>query len=130
VAARRGRPECRPPRRQRCRRTGAGTEHHVEVLLPFAVFGLFMAYFAVRARREDKSVNQSLAERNAAAKYSPGWWKPAAIWTACLVIFFIAYVTFAYGFRWQYLLAIPIFGAAFAVGAAGLTVVFKRQFPR
>jgi hypothetical protein len=100
----------------------------VEVLLPFAIFGLFMAFFLVRARREGKSVNQWLSERNAATRYVPGWWKPAAIWLACLMTFFIAYVSFEYGFRWQYLLVIPIFGVFFAAGAAGLTVLLKRQF--
>jgi hypothetical protein len=105
-----------------------GTEDGMKMLLPFAVFGLFIAYFAIRARREGKSVNQWLDERNAATRYVPDWWKPGAIWIACLMVFFIAYVSFAYGFRWQYLLVIPIFGVFFAVGAAGLTVLFKRQF--
>jgi peptidoglycan/LPS O-acetylase OafA/YrhL len=110
------------------RSRAAGYGCGVEVVLPFVVFGLFMAYFAMRARREGKSVDQWLRDQNAAARYSPGWWKPAAIWVACLVAFFIAYVSFDRGFRWQYLLVIPIFGAVFAVGTAALTVFFKRQF--
>jgi peptidoglycan/LPS O-acetylase OafA/YrhL len=100
----------------------------VEVLLPFAVFGLFMAVFAIRARREDKSVNQWLTDRNAASRYSPGWWKPTAVWVACVVAFFTVFASFDHGFRWQYLLVVPIFGAVFAVAAAGLTAFFKRQF--
>src|SRR4051794_10910910 len=107
-------------------RLGYGSS--VEVVVPVAIFGAFMLFFARRARRDGKSVNQWLSDRNAVTSYRSGWWKPAAIWVACLVAFFIAYVGFDRGFRWEYLLVIPIIGAVFAVGAAGLTFLFKRQF--
>jgi hypothetical protein len=65
----------------------------VELLLPLAVFAAFLAFFAVQARREGKSPQAWLADRNAATTYSPGWWKPAAVLITGMVTVFIAYLT-------------------------------------
>lgn len=71
-----------------------------------------------------------LAERNAATAYSAGWWKPALALMALIVVVFVVYLTAIRGFRWEYLLVIPLFGGFFAISAAALSWVFRSRIRR
>ena len=94
--------------------------------MPFLVAGAFFLFFFVRARREGTSVRESLARRNAHRTYRPGWWKPTAVLLAVLIVVFIAYTSAEHGFRWNYLLVIPILGGFFAIGTAALSWLLRR----
>jgi hypothetical protein len=102
----------------------------VELIPPFALFAAFLLFFAFQARREGKSMQAWLAERNAATTYSPGWWKPAAALIALMVLAFVVYLTATQGFRWKYLLVIPLFVGFFTISAAALSWLFRSRFPR
>jgi peptidoglycan/LPS O-acetylase OafA/YrhL len=96
--------------------------------LPFIVFGAFFLFFFVQARREGLTVNEWMRRRNAATSYTPGWWKPMAVLLIAMILLFIAVASATHGFRWDYLLAIPILGGFFVVSAAVLSWFFRRQF--
>jgi peptidoglycan/LPS O-acetylase OafA/YrhL len=99
----------------------------VELLLPIGAFAGFLLVFAVQARREGKSVGAWAADREAAAVYRPGWWKPLAVLVAAMIVLFVGFLTVDQGFRWRYLLVIPILGGFFAVSVATMSWAFQRR---
>ncbi len=107
-----------------------GRHSLMELALPFIVFGGFMLVFFIQARREGKGVKAWLADRNTKTVYVPGWWKPNALWVTALLTFFIAYMTVDQGWRWQYLLVVPILGGFFALSTTMLSWLLKRRFPQ
>jgi hypothetical protein len=65
--------------------------------LPFVMFGGFMAFFWLRARREDKSLSESMRDHNS----GPRNFKPMLIFTGgvlvVMVLFALAGVLGAFG---------------------------------
>jgi peptidoglycan/LPS O-acetylase OafA/YrhL len=96
-------------------------------VLPFLVFAGFVLLFYVQARRSGMTMNEWFEARNAARPYVPGWWKPAAVLVAGLLVLVIAVATAKHGFKWAYLLTIPILGGFFVAAAALLSWLFQRQ---
>jgi Na+/H+-dicarboxylate symporter len=77
-----------------------------DVLIPVIFFAAFMAYFAVRARRDGKPVRQWIDDRNhrTFTNLRPGWWIPhvafaLSAWTAIFI---------ASGFKPVLFLALPV----------------------
>jgi hypothetical protein len=95
--------------------------------LPFLVFAGFVLVFYLQARREGLSTREWLAQRNVARSYTPGWWKPAAVFVPALLVLFVVVASAEHGFKWGYLLAVPILGGFFAAGTALLSWLFRRQ---
>ena len=84
----------------------------MELVLPLLVFGGFMAYFALRARREGVSTRDWIDNRNALTFGRQGWWHGPAIVAALFVAAPLVAASIDQGFRWRYVL--------FALGAAAL----------
>jgi hypothetical protein len=93
----------------------------VEQLLPFLVFGAFLAYFAWRARREGMSARQWVDAQNREVFSRPGWWKPAAILPAAFCVIALIMGISEAGFQWWYLLIPVIVFGMFAVWAYAVT---------
>jgi hypothetical protein len=94
------------------------------------MFLAFWALFVVRARRAGLTTREWLDRRNAAMAYTPGWWKPMAVILPVAIAAYVVVASVQHGFRWQYLLAFPLLGGFFAVSAAFLSWVSRRQVRR
>jgi len=103
-----------------------GHEEPVEAL-PFILFAGFLLVFYVQARREGLTMREWLDARNAQRSYTPGWWKPLLVLVPLLLLVFIAVTTAEHGFRWQYLLVVPILGGFAVAGTLLLSWLFRRQ---
>jgi hypothetical protein len=79
----------------------------------------------VLARREGKSVNRWIYERNTRAFTTPGWWKVPGIGMALIVVGFIAVVTVQDGFKPASLLVIPIFAAFYALAVLLISAIYR-----
>jgi len=99
----------------------------MDLVLPLAVFGGFMAYFALQARREGVSTRAWIDNRNAATFGRPGWWHgPAVVATLFVVGCFVA-VSIDVGFRWRFIFFAVGIGALIALWMAYLTWWARRR---
>ena len=93
----------------------------MEQLLPFLVFGAFMAYFAYRGRREGMSAREWIDTQNRATFSRPGWWKPAALLPAAFCVVAMITGIARAGFQWWYLLIPVVVFGMFAGWAYAVT---------
>jgi hypothetical protein len=98
----------------------------VKTVAPFALFAAFIAIFWWQSRRAGMPMNEWLRQRNRAQLARPGWWRPLAVWVAFLMILFIVVATAQHGWRWQYLLVLPIIGGTAALMFAFMSWLLRR----
>jgi hypothetical protein len=99
----------------------------VDLWAPLLAFLAFAAIFSWQARRSGMTTREWLDERNRRMTLPPGWWRPGAIWMGLLVVGFIVAVSVEHGWRWQYLIVIPLFGGVFALGVVLLSWMARRR---
>jgi hypothetical protein len=92
-----------------------------------ACAGAFLALFWWQARRAGLPVGEWLRRRNAATFEQPRWWLPFVVWVATIVVLFITVTTAMHGWRWQYLLVIPLFGGFLALALPLLSWLARRR---
>jgi len=95
--------------------------------LPFLVLGAFLLLFHIRARREGKTAQQWLRDRNRATFSRPGWWRLPAAWTGVVLVVFFVFATVVDGFRWL-LLALCVGFGVVAVVSMALVGWWARRF--
>jgi len=98
----------------------------VEIVLPFALFGAFWAFFAWRGRREGVSAREWVDSQNRDLFSRPGWWKPAAVMPAAFCVFALATGISQAGFQWWYLLIPVVVFGMFAAWAYAVTRSARR----
>ena len=98
----------------------------MEVVLPFALFGAFWAYFAWRGRREGMGAREWVDAQNRAQFSRPGWWKLPAVVAALFAAAAVVTGTVQAGFRWELLLVPVLVGGMFTAWAFAMTWMARR----
>ena len=98
----------------------------VEIVLPFALFGAFWAFFASRGRREGMGAREWVDAQNRAQFSRPGWWKPPGVVAALFAVAAVATGTVQAGFRWELLLIPVLVGGVFTAWAFAVTRMARR----